>query len=339
MRTIAYAPLRGLHTPHRGRYLWTDAFSVVDFVTLSREKVGAHSRPLYLELARRFADAVHSVLGRTWDGSPRLPGATDEEPLKGGLRIGKLDGDGPDGDGQDHHCLTLWMFALNRLALATGETSIDMRQTLVNSKGNLDDVNGFVIFQLLQDATNVFNKENENTTVTTNGAEKPPTSLSAEIEQYQRILASHPKTLSGDPPRPGHEPVDPATRRGRRRSRRRLGAPSRRASGRPTGSRSGSSARASASIQCYEENEVGDGDGYAAVRLGPLHAGEQVVLDAWEGKVLECADEDLPPINSAAMYAAALVPGGDSIRLFTILVLESAFCHGFVSLASSRLRD
>jgi hypothetical protein len=32
-----------------------------------------------------------------------------------------MDADGPDGDGQYHHYLTLWMFALNRMSLASGD--------------------------------------------------------------------------------------------------------------------------------------------------------------------------------------------------------------------------
>ncbi|POR39213.1 Vacuolar amino acid transporter 3, partial [Tolypocladium paradoxum] len=58
---------------HRGRYLWTDAFGVVNFLTLFRET----SSPKYLVLAKRLVAAVHDVLGRTRDGSARLPGATD----------------------------------------------------------------------------------------------------------------------------------------------------------------------------------------------------------------------------------------------------------------------
>ncbi|UNI18659.1 hypothetical protein JDV02_004913 [Purpureocillium takamizusanense] len=123
---------------HRGRYLWTDAFGLIDLLKLHRET----SSPLYLALARRLADVVHDTLGREREcerrphdndgdgnggegdggGVPaRLPGATDAEPLRGGLRIGKLDAHGPDADGQYHHYLTLWMFALNRLSLASGE--------------------------------------------------------------------------------------------------------------------------------------------------------------------------------------------------------------------------
>ncbi|KAJ9155805.1 hypothetical protein NKR19_g4467, partial [Coniochaeta hoffmannii] len=109
---------------HRGRYLWTDAFGVLNFVTLSRETAPGDDQGKsegYLVLARRLAETVHDVLGRTRDGKGRLPGATEEEPLAGGLRIGKVDAGGQDGDGMYHHYATLWMFALRQLGLATGE--------------------------------------------------------------------------------------------------------------------------------------------------------------------------------------------------------------------------
>ncbi|KAM0264302.1 hypothetical protein ACHAQJ_000792 [Trichoderma viride] len=163
---------------HRGRYLWTDAFGVVNFVTLFKET----AKPKYLTLAKRLVTAVHDILGRTRDGSKRLDGATDEEPLRGGLRIGKLDAKGSDGDGQYHHYLTLWMFALNRLSIAAGEAeyndlaiqlarsvhprflmhclsgdlsmvwkiSIDMKNVLVQTEGHLDAATGYVVYKLLQ---------------------------------------------------------------------------------------------------------------------------------------------------------------------------------------------
>jgi hypothetical protein len=81
---------------HRGRYLWTDAFGLVNLITLSKET----SSPVYLTLARQLAHTVHDVLGRTRDGTARLPRATDAEPLKGGLRIGKQSEHGADCDGQ-----------------------------------------------------------------------------------------------------------------------------------------------------------------------------------------------------------------------------------------------
>ncbi|KAL2113910.1 hypothetical protein VUR80DRAFT_1763 [Thermomyces stellatus] len=163
---------------HRGRYLWTDAFGVVNFITLYKET----SKPAYLELAKALVRTVHDVLGRTRDGSQRLPGAMDEHPLKGGLRIGKMDEAGPDGDGQYHHYLTIWMFALNRLCLASGEktyndlavelaesihphflrrdarnrrrmvwkVSTDLKRVLVNSEGHLDAATGYEVYHLLQ---------------------------------------------------------------------------------------------------------------------------------------------------------------------------------------------
>lgn len=182
---------------HRGRYLWTDAFGVINFLTLHQEynaalqsssssssSVSAQQDDKYLILARRLVETVHDVLGRTRDGQRRLPGATDDNPLGGGLRIGKVDETGPDSDGQYHHYLTVWMFALNRLSLATGDTSYntqavslaraihsrffvnresshprmvwkmatDLSTPLVASEGNLDPVDGFVVFRLLQAA-------------------------------------------------------------------------------------------------------------------------------------------------------------------------------------------
>ena len=169
---------------HKGRYLWTDAFGVLDLVTLHCESLstsgydGAH----YLTLAKRLVETVHDVLGRTRDGHARLPGATDSNPVGGGLRIGKVDADGPDADGQYHHYLTVWMFALNRLSLAADDPKynrlavalalaihprfirnrdsdrprlvwkmrMDLSAPLVAIEGNLDPIDGFVVFRLLQ---------------------------------------------------------------------------------------------------------------------------------------------------------------------------------------------
>lgn len=193
---------------HRGRYLWTDAFGVLNLITLSRAQEQlkikesqmqsqSDAQPSsraqlpsnyfaesdkYLTLARRLVETVHDVLGWTRDGRSRLPGATDSNPLGGGLRIGKMDERGPDGDGQYHHYLTIWMFALNRLSLATKDPKynrqavelakaihpcffvnrksdrprmvwkmkMDLSAPLVASEGNLDPIDGYVIFRLLQ---------------------------------------------------------------------------------------------------------------------------------------------------------------------------------------------
>ncbi|KAF1809376.1 hypothetical protein P152DRAFT_484690 [Eremomyces bilateralis CBS 781.70] len=163
---------------HRGRYLWTDAFGVVNFLTLYRQTESDR----YLEYAKSLVDAVHNSLGRTRDGKSFLPGASPDNPMGGGLRIGKEEESGPDEDGQYHHYLTLWMFALNRLSIATTDRSynnqaialakaihprfvynrgsnrprmywkmsMDLSEPLVRSEGNLDPMDGYVVFRLLQ---------------------------------------------------------------------------------------------------------------------------------------------------------------------------------------------
>ncbi|PKY04236.1 hypothetical protein P168DRAFT_236865 [Aspergillus campestris IBT 28561] len=208
---------------HKGRYLWTDAFGVLNFITLHRETSrhnddNNNNNP-YLTLARRLVHTVHDILGRTrnTNNPTRLPGATETNPLGGGLRIGKQEEHGPDGDGQYHHYLTLWMFALNRLSLATGDAAYnhqavslaraihpkfvlhresarprmvwkmaaDLSRPLVSSEGNLDPLDGFVVFRLLQAAE---------------GQAGGRPVLEDEIEDYRRVMArkgSH--FVSSDP--------------------------------------------------------------------------------------------------------------------------------------------
>ncbi|KAI5814920.1 hypothetical protein BZA77DRAFT_371206 [Pyronema omphalodes] len=106
---------------HNGRYLWIDAFGVLHFLTLF---IQIKSRR-YLTLAQRLIHRVHSVLGYTRDGTAPLPGASPQYPLRGGLRIGKPAETGSDSDGQYHHYLTLWMFALNRYGKVSGQISFN----------------------------------------------------------------------------------------------------------------------------------------------------------------------------------------------------------------------
>ncbi|EJU02109.1 hypothetical protein DACRYDRAFT_115900 [Dacryopinax primogenitus] len=182
---------------HRGRYLWTDAFGVLNFLTLYKET----REQRYLSLAARLIATVHDILGRTRDGVSRLPGATEANPVGGGLRIGKEEDTGRDGDGQYHHYLTLWMFALNRMSLASQDqvynhlaialaqaihpafvhdreasrprmywkVSMDLSKPLVSSEGNLDPIDGYVVYTLLQ---------------RTDGSD----ALQAEIDDYRKIL-------------------------------------------------------------------------------------------------------------------------------------------------------
>jgi hypothetical protein len=76
--------------PNGPRYLWTDAFGVVNYVSLFRQT----GDPSWLDSAEALVAEVDRVLGR-----PR------------GLRIGEA----PDRDGQYFHYLAMWMFALARL--------------------------------------------------------------------------------------------------------------------------------------------------------------------------------------------------------------------------------
>ena len=76
--------------PNGLRYLWTDAFGVLLYLSLHRETGEAR----WLERAKALVTAVEQILGR-----PR------------GLRIGEA----PDRDGQYFHYLAMWMFALARL--------------------------------------------------------------------------------------------------------------------------------------------------------------------------------------------------------------------------------
>jgi hypothetical protein len=76
--------------PNGLRYLWTDAFGVVNCVSLYQ----ATGEEKWLDEAESLVAEVERVLGR-----PR------------GLRIGEA----PDRDGQYFHYLAMWMFALARL--------------------------------------------------------------------------------------------------------------------------------------------------------------------------------------------------------------------------------
>lgn len=117
------------------RYLWTDAFALVNALCLWRETEQARWR----EMATDLVTDVHRVLGRHRSDDPRsgwLSGLDEEEgaahPTVGGLRIGKpLPERGPDEprderlewdrDGQYWHYLTKWMDALSRAAVVLGE--------------------------------------------------------------------------------------------------------------------------------------------------------------------------------------------------------------------------
>ncbi len=76
--------------PNGLRYLWTDAFGVLLYLSLHRETGEAR----WLDAAEQLVGEVERVLGR-----------------KHGLRIGEA----PDRDGQYFHYLAMWLFALAKL--------------------------------------------------------------------------------------------------------------------------------------------------------------------------------------------------------------------------------
>jgi len=166
----------------KGRYLWTDAFGVCNFITLYYET----GEKRYLDQADALIKDVHDVLGKDREGKKRLDDATDEEPTKGGLRIGKIDPEGtPDGDGQYFHYLTKWMYALNRMTIAKNDMkyndwaiqmakavhpkfvyrrgqnerhmywkmSIDLSRPMVKSEGNLDPYDGYITYRVLAEVS------------------------------------------------------------------------------------------------------------------------------------------------------------------------------------------
>jgi hypothetical protein len=124
----------GVSEPGTGRrYLWTDAFAVCNLLGLR----AATGDPAWTGTARRLVERVHDVLGRHRPDDQHsgwLPGASEDHPTRGGLRIGKpLPERAPgepiderlewDRDGQYFHYLTKWMHALDRMARATGEAA------------------------------------------------------------------------------------------------------------------------------------------------------------------------------------------------------------------------
>jgi hypothetical protein len=183
----------GPYKENKSRYLWTDAFGVVNYISLAKTTGESH----YLDQADALIKNVHNTLGRQRGSStvstshqPRLKGATDEHPTRGGLRIGKVHPEEhPDGDGQYYHYLTKWAFALNRMSLARNDRkyndwaldlleavhphfvykrsgsgvpsmywkiSIDMNRPMVPSEGNLDPFDGLVTVRLVKNTTAMF---------------------------------------------------------------------------------------------------------------------------------------------------------------------------------------
>jgi hypothetical protein len=75
------------YSEYKGRYLWTDAHGVCNYVSLARETGDAR----FLDRADALIRDVHDTLGRDRAGKPL---GTPDAPLAGGLRIGKVADEG-----------------------------------------------------------------------------------------------------------------------------------------------------------------------------------------------------------------------------------------------------
>jgi hypothetical protein len=131
-----YAERTGVASNQDGkRYLWTDAFAVMNDLALG--EITGEER--FRGRARTLVDKVHHALGRHRDDDARsgpISGLSEEEaeahPTMGGLRIGKPMPERRPGerldpraewerDGQYFHYLTKWMQALDRGARSLRE--------------------------------------------------------------------------------------------------------------------------------------------------------------------------------------------------------------------------
>lgn len=107
------------------RYLWTDAFGLLNFVTLA-QRYPANRRGILLNAAKRLIDSVHATLGQPRNSAfPMAVQADGPYPFKG-LRIGKekarSNSDaGMEYDGMYWHYLDKWFFALLRYYQVSGD--------------------------------------------------------------------------------------------------------------------------------------------------------------------------------------------------------------------------
>ncbi len=127
---LAFAKRTGIHSEEDNsdrRYLWTDAFALLNFLALHN----LEGSPRYEDYALRLIDLVHHHLGKFAENDERrgwISGLSDEEaekhPTVAGLRIGKkLPERGSDDrfnqrlewerDGQYYHYHTRWITALS----------------------------------------------------------------------------------------------------------------------------------------------------------------------------------------------------------------------------------
>jgi hypothetical protein len=207
--------------PRDAHYLWTDAFAVCNYVSLSRA-LGDES---WLGRAVDQVERVHATLGKHRDDDART-GWLDapDHPTRRGLRIGKrLPERGEherfdprlewDRDGQYFHYLTRWMHALDVVARARQDRrlsrlayelaitahdafvrdgrmvwkmSIDLSRPLVASMGQHDPLDGLVTFAQLRETARAL------------GGAREVAELGARIESFTRLLDA--RNLATDDP-------------------------------------------------------------------------------------------------------------------------------------------
>ena len=113
------------------RYLWTDSFGIINFITLSRRAGSDKKRKALLDAAQRLADVTAKTLGTP--RSERLQMLKNDRGGYKGMRIGKekakvMSDPGMSYDGMYWHYVDKWIFALVRLAEAKGETPTSAAQ-------------------------------------------------------------------------------------------------------------------------------------------------------------------------------------------------------------------
>lgn len=107
------------------RYLWTDAFGVLNFVTMA-QRYPESRRAVLLDAAKKLIDSVHATLGQP--RSSAFPMAVQAGSTYGfkGLRIGKEKARASSDarmeyDGMYWHYLDKWFFALLRYYQVSGD--------------------------------------------------------------------------------------------------------------------------------------------------------------------------------------------------------------------------
>ena len=107
------------------RYLWTDSFGILNFITLSHRAQSEEKRQKLLDAAQKLADVTEKTLGTP--RSDRLSMLPNSSGGYKGMRIGKeeakvMSDAGMSYDGMYWHYIDKWIYANLRLSQAKGET-------------------------------------------------------------------------------------------------------------------------------------------------------------------------------------------------------------------------